>query len=190
MGREYNYIYSQLVTDENDLVGLIAYGMYKRHKIEFISSYRESHNGEDPTDSDCKAFALSTCTPCGLKQYRREAEILIQRMILESASEEIETAKEEMLNDYREEIRDAITSDRPLALHEFGNVVASKMPNGWMSVLWSVLGAFAFAIFVSITSWVAESSEKNTVKLVNTVVDAVKSHNVPDTIIVESVSGR
>lgn len=188
MGREYNFIYSQLVAHENDLVGLIAYSMYKRHKIEFISSYREKNDGNDPTDADCRAFALSTCTPTGLKQYRREAEILIQRMILESAAEEIDRAKEDMLAEYREEIKGAITSEQTNILNAFGDVVASKLPKGWMSVLWSVIGAFVFAIVISLAYWIASSSEQDTVKLVSDVINAVKVENPSDTIVVDSIA--
>lgn len=37
MGRSgYNYIYQELVTDENDILGKIAYSLSKRQKIEYI----------------------------------------------------------------------------------------------------------------------------------------------------------
>ncbi len=41
MGRQYNYIYKKLVNSEDDLIGLIAYGIYKKHKIEFIEQIQE-----------------------------------------------------------------------------------------------------------------------------------------------------
>lgn len=34
MERSYNFIYEQLVKSEDDLVGLVAYAIYKKHKIE------------------------------------------------------------------------------------------------------------------------------------------------------------
>lgn len=44
MENQYNYIYEKLVTSEDDVLGLIAYGMYKQHKIEFISKIKEDNN--------------------------------------------------------------------------------------------------------------------------------------------------
>lgn len=36
MGREYNLIYSRLVEREDDVVGTIAYSIYKTDKIAFL----------------------------------------------------------------------------------------------------------------------------------------------------------
>ena len=63
--RTYNYIYNSLVNDENDIVGIISYSVYKRHKIEFINNFQKEH-GRPPSDDDLKAFtdistSLSTC---------------------------------------------------------------------------------------------------------------------------------
>lgn len=33
MNGKYNFIYKELVSADDDLVGLIAYGIYKKHKI-------------------------------------------------------------------------------------------------------------------------------------------------------------
>lgn len=41
MARNYNYIYSQLVEDRKDIVGHIAYALYKEDKIAFIGRYKE-----------------------------------------------------------------------------------------------------------------------------------------------------
>ena len=41
--KKYNFIYSKLVESEDDLVGLVAYGVYKQHKISFI--YINSNDG-------------------------------------------------------------------------------------------------------------------------------------------------
>ena len=37
MANRYNFIYEKLVTAEDDVLGLIAYGIYKQHKIEFVN---------------------------------------------------------------------------------------------------------------------------------------------------------
>ena len=61
MGRQYNYIYKKLVNSEDDLIGLIAYGIYKKHKIEFIEQIQEEYKRE-PTDEECSSFFISSTT--------------------------------------------------------------------------------------------------------------------------------
>lgn len=48
---KYNFIYSKLVDDENDILGIIAYSLYKRQKIEYIRAIAEKF-GREPTDSE------------------------------------------------------------------------------------------------------------------------------------------
>lgn len=37
--RNYNYIFSKLVNAEDDVVGLLAYAIYKQQKIEYIEDF-------------------------------------------------------------------------------------------------------------------------------------------------------
>lgn len=46
----YNYIFQDLVRDENDLIGAIAYSIYKRRKIEWLKTYKEEHGIEPPPE--------------------------------------------------------------------------------------------------------------------------------------------
>lgn len=46
-----NLIYSKLVEDDADIIGMVAYGIYKRHKIEFIDSIRKEYDRE-PNDEE------------------------------------------------------------------------------------------------------------------------------------------
>lgn len=39
---KYNFIYEKLVTSDDDLVGLITYGIYKKQKIESIAKIKET----------------------------------------------------------------------------------------------------------------------------------------------------
>ena len=42
MARQYNRIYGKIVQGENDIVGSIAYSLYKRHKIAYIERFKAS----------------------------------------------------------------------------------------------------------------------------------------------------
>lgn len=43
MRKQFSFIYSKLVSANDDFVGLIAYGIYKKHKIEFIENIKIGH---------------------------------------------------------------------------------------------------------------------------------------------------
>ena len=56
MPRKYNYIYKLLVEDRGDIIGHIAYALYKEDKIEYINKFKEEHNNNEPTEDDLKPF--------------------------------------------------------------------------------------------------------------------------------------
>lgn len=60
-GKAINFIYEKLVTSGDDLVGLIAYGIYKKYKIEFITKIKENQ-GRKPTDEECQTFYAASTT--------------------------------------------------------------------------------------------------------------------------------
>jgi hypothetical protein len=68
----YNYIYKELVADESDILGKLAYSSYKRQKIEYIQAFISKH-GKDPTDSDLTAFHDISNNASQLDVYRNQA---------------------------------------------------------------------------------------------------------------------
>lgn len=158
MAKKYNNIYTRLVEDEYDLIGLIAYGLYKQHKIEFIKSFCQEHPGQEPTEDDCMAFAITTCAESQIKQYRESAEKLLQQITLEAAKEEIKVFEDEMLRNYQTEIRDA---------------VKEVQPKWWHSVMWSLLASIVFAILVALGFFLGSTTEKDTVDLMKTTIESI-----------------
>lgn len=43
MSRQYNFIYSKLVESETDIIGHIAYSLYKTDKIDFINKFKSNN---------------------------------------------------------------------------------------------------------------------------------------------------
>ena len=59
-GREYNYIYSKLVTRENGLCGFVAYCLYKQKKVDWIDNFTK-RNKKGPTDGEIhRGFSVTT----------------------------------------------------------------------------------------------------------------------------------
>lgn len=125
MGRQYNFIYKELVKSDDDLIGLIAYGIYKKHKIEFIEQIQDKFDRE-PTDEECSAFFITSTTDSQIVKYRNDAESLLSDVVANTSAEELESFEEEMLASYQANIRQCL-------------------PPWWHNVLWSVIASFIFS---------------------------------------------
>ena len=132
--KRYNYIFSKLVESDNDLVGLVAYGIYKKHKIEFLLGFKEKHKRE-PDESECEVFFLTSTTETQIAKYKYEALNLISEIVSDTTSEEIRKAELEMLTDYQSKI---------------GNVLDGKLPSNtktfFIGLGGSIVGAFVIGV--------------------------------------------
>lgn len=142
--RRYNFIYRQLVESEDDVIGLVAYGIYKQHKIEFIRSFKEK-NDKDPEDRDCDTFYLTSTTPDQLRKYRDQAENLFSSLVASTTNEEIQRFEQEMLKTYESKIDDSVKKSMPTTMKSFwlgvlGSFIATLVMVG-ISVLFYFYGA-------------------------------------------------
>jgi hypothetical protein len=87
----YNHIYSVLVENEQDTLGIIAYSLYKRQKIEFIQAFKEK-NGREPRDENLAPFHDVSNSPSQIEGYRNQASQL-EQYYSDKASTEIRQAK-------------------------------------------------------------------------------------------------
>ncbi|MFG6376345.1 MAG: hypothetical protein K1W05_10585 [Desulfovibrio sp.] len=71
--RNYNYIFSKLVESPDDLLGLLAYGLYKQQKIEHIKLYKDKHDGAGPTDDELVHFHELSSSPIQIENYKQIA---------------------------------------------------------------------------------------------------------------------
>lgn len=146
MSMQYNFIYSKLVSSEDDLVGLIAYGIYKKHKIEFISKIKDE-TGREPNEEECRSFFAASNTSSQLRNYRSQAEDMLSEVMGNIAREEISSFEEEMLRNYRQEISSCIPSDKKTF---------------WLSLLAGVVSAFCFSLIAAAFYFMGETSERST----------------------------
>lgn len=127
---QYNFIYRKLVTDKNDVLGIIAYSIYKRQKIEFIKNF-ETQNNRPPDDNDLRHFINISNSDSQLELYKNQALELTQNFLNETIAEDI--AKRELEFDSRVKAE------------------LSKVKNSFISgVLQSLVGSIFFVIFVGL----------------------------------------
>jgi hypothetical protein len=73
---EHNRAYEQLVSGDDDLIGLIAYALYKKDKRDFYLGWQEQH-GSPPQSDHVRAFTATVLTLGQQLRYRTAARDMI-----------------------------------------------------------------------------------------------------------------
>jgi hypothetical protein len=73
-----NPIFELLVQNEGDVVGLLAYALYKQNKRDWLIAFQATH-GRDPDGGETSAFILGERIPRRCATYRRLAGDMLQR---------------------------------------------------------------------------------------------------------------
>ena len=71
---KYNYFFNQIVKNQDDFVGSIAYVLYKRNKIEYIEQYKKEHDGKEPDLAVLREWQKGECVKSKLDNYKVIAE--------------------------------------------------------------------------------------------------------------------
>lgn len=96
MADGYNYIFKQLVSNDDDFVGMVAYTLYKRQKIEWIARF-VGEQQRPPNDLEIEAGFISFSTmPSQLQSYREQAVQLLDCFLDNALSDKLEEATEQI----------------------------------------------------------------------------------------------
>lgn len=145
MPRSYNFIYRELVEDQNDIVGHIAYALYKADKIKFIEKFKEDHNSSEPTEKDLEPFHNISCIEGSLDRYKLTAVSILQRFLDYSLEDSTNKIEENCLNSHKQMLSDVISPLKP----------AGRYKQFFSGVLQSVVGAFVFALLLAGIGFIA-----------------------------------
>lgn len=151
-------MYSQIVNDENDIVGLIAYALYKQHKIEFFKEVRKANGGSEPTEDEIQAFIRSSSTSSQIKKYRAEANGILSDVVISVAQEQINQAESEMLHDYEEKISQS---------------VKKETPGKWKTIWLNVAGTALFSVILTLIFIIGNFSERSTRQIADQMVEGL-----------------
>jgi hypothetical protein len=69
---ERNAVFSNLVQEDGDIVGLVAYSIYKQNKVDWLHAFAKA-TGRGPTDQELSAYIIGESTPRRLATYRHLA---------------------------------------------------------------------------------------------------------------------
>ncbi len=152
---KYNFIYKDLVKADDDILGLIAYGIYKKHKIEFITKIKKEERRE-PTEEECRSFYAASTTTTQLDAYRSQAETMLSETVGSIAQEEIKNFERDMLKDYKKEISSCIPSN----WKSFGT-----------SIVAGIISTLLFTVIAGTFYFIGETSDRNTKESIETLIN-------------------
>lgn len=139
MPRNYNYIYKKLVENSTDIVGHIAYALYKEDKIKYIAKYKEEHQGQEPNEQDLEPFHNISCLDGSLERYRLMATTVLQSFLNYSLEESTKEIEDQCVNSHKQMLKEVVDPLKPI----------SKFRQFWSGVLQSIVGAFIFALILA-----------------------------------------
>ena len=138
MSRRYNFIYSKLVNSQDDVVGHIAYSLYKADKVAYIEEYKNNNGGAEPTEEELERFHKS-CTVSGqLERYNLQAKVILQTFTSETLDRAIVDIQNSLLEKQASHLREII---KPL--------VPTWSRSLWWNVLAGFIGSFVLALLAA-----------------------------------------
>ncbi|MFK7000231.1 hypothetical protein V3Q90_05815 [Flavobacterium oreochromis] len=135
--RKFSFIYSEIIEDENDMIGHIAYSLYKSNKISYIEQFKADNNNQQPSETDLNGFHQASRPT--IPALRIQAEQLLAnftQLTLEETILEIQLETKENQENTLREIIKPIIPGKP----------KGPWDGFWMSVLVKGVQALVVAI--------------------------------------------
>lgn len=125
--------YSSLVDSDADLIGHVAYALYKREKLKFCESIKQKH-GRPATTQELDVFIHASGLPTRIESYRAEAELLLKNF------------SEEVLDVTTQEIQERYDAKLVHELKQHKSMPRAIFENTWGNLL--SLGVIALILVV------------------------------------------
>ena len=153
MQRKYSYIYSKLVTSDNDFIGIVAYALYKKDKVKFIADFKYTH-GIDPTEADLESFTKECNGEYALIGLRTKAEQTVNAFAKSLLKQEIDSLSPEIV--------DSVLKGKQKEVEDIYKKKISEQEGPWQwksfisGALQSVLGTIIFLFLLYLLFVVAK----------------------------------
>ncbi|EJX7569996.1 hypothetical protein V9K24_001993 [Vibrio cholerae] len=91
--------FGDIVKQDQDFIGHVAYSLYKDKKVKWIKNYKEKQ-GRFPTDDEIHDYFTSFhSSEENIKKFRDDAERMLNEYFLHSYAAELDSYKEELKNE-------------------------------------------------------------------------------------------
>lgn len=167
--KPYNDIYAKLVDNDDDIMGIVSYAFYKKHKVEWSKKIRAINGGDDTGKADYEAFYNVASTDTAIEGYRKQAQIAMDKFLesmyqefnenIENVDKQFSSMLEELKEDYQDTLVAKLAEARgePWKVSIAKNLVASFL----FVLLVGVIYFFTFAIEVNMIGDTKQWIEKH-----------------------------
>jgi hypothetical protein len=125
----YNTIYEKLTADPNDLVGALAYIIYKQQKVEFC----KSTSGGKPSREEIERFHAIASLDTSIASYRSQAEAMAQAFLNEGLDDLVQRTEAETRQDVLYTYIGTINTGLQTQLTAVNDALAAKRTMmGWL----------------------------------------------------------
>ncbi len=140
MAKKYCSIYSKLVQNEGDMVGHIAYSLYKAEKVQYIKEKKEAMKVDTLPEKLVQEFTAGRDNNKSLEHYRGMAETILQRFIGVSF--------DDMSGQVIDEVTDRLTKHMDHSVLPLLPEKESALKRFFNGVIQSIGGAIALSLIV------------------------------------------
>lgn len=140
MAKKYCGIYSKLVQNEGDMVGHIAYSLYKAEKVQYIKEQKETMKVDVLPEEIVQEFASGRDNQTSLEHYRGMAETILQKFIGGSF--------DDMSGQVIDEVTSRLTKHMDLSILPLLPEKESSWKRFFNGVIQSIGGAIALSLIV------------------------------------------
>ena len=126
----YSDVFERLVKGNGDIAGIVAYGIYKKAKREFIRK-KQGEQGFTTIPDDVLEEFYATQTDYVLELYREHSEDLTREFLDKLYGEDVAKEKQQLEHKY---------------IEQYGELAKAAKPSFWYGVLQSVVGSFLFLL--------------------------------------------
>ena len=125
----YNNIYEKLTADSNDLVGALAYIIYKQQKVEFC----KATSGGNPSREEIERFHAIASLDASIAAYRSQAEAMAQAFLNAGLDDLVQRTEAETRQDVLYTYLGTINAGLQSQLTIVNDVLAAKRTwVGWL----------------------------------------------------------
>jgi hypothetical protein len=162
MPRSYSHIYKMIVKDERDVVGHIAYALYKQAKIKHIEKYKTEHDNNDPPEEYLEYFHNVSCLDEEVKRYQLQATSILREFLDNTLSEKADEMEYDIMNEHFDTLQTIVSESETKIKERVAEAEKEIKPRSfWYGVWQSMLGALLFMVLTAGIVFVATFSEKD-----------------------------
>jgi hypothetical protein len=128
------HIFAELVHGSDDIVGAVAYGLYKQTKVAWLTDYAASHGGITPSAEHEALFHSQNALPFQLQGFRDRAAIVTSAFLKEALDDRVsrvvpELTQSVLVEQFRQTHREVATE-----LQALGAIInARRGIGGWLA---------------------------------------------------------